>query len=164
MENTELHLQVITPRGIKFDRRAKMVIFRCIDGDMGILPGHEPSSVVMGDGILRIICHGAAPEERLAVFGGVATIENDTVKLLTNIAQLPEEIDLAGPSGTRSTLNASSRRRKISRATWKCAAPRCCCAAPWCVLRSVPMSRTTRINPKKDDRKSRLAPVLTCFY
>ncbi len=89
-----VHLQIITPRGVKFDRRARMVIFRCIDGNMGVLPRHETMSVVMGDGILRIIAEQGAPEERIAVFGGVATVEDNTIKLLTSIAQRPEEIDL----------------------------------------------------------------------
>lgn len=89
-----LRLQIITPRGLKFDRRARMVVFRAIDGNMGILTRHEPTSVVMGDGILRIIGEDGEPEERIAVFGGVTTVENDTVKLLTSIAQKPEEIDL----------------------------------------------------------------------
>ena len=94
-EDGGLRLQIITPRGIKFDRRAKAVIFRCIDGDMGILPRHEAASVVVGDGILRILPQEDAPEERIAVFGGVAMVENDTIQLLTSIAQRPEEIDLA---------------------------------------------------------------------
>ncbi|MEA4969994.1 MAG: ATP synthase F1 subunit epsilon [Candidatus Pelethousia sp.] len=93
--NRRIHLQIITPRGLKFDRWAKMVIFRCIDGNMGILPGHEAISTVLGDGILRIIGEEGAAEEKIAVFGGIATVENNTVKLLTSIAQRPEEIDLA---------------------------------------------------------------------
>lgn len=88
-----IHLQIITPRGIKFDRRAKMVVFRCIDGNMGILPRHEATCAVMGDGILRIIGEESLPEEKIAIFGGVATVENNTLKLLTSIAQRPEEID-----------------------------------------------------------------------
>ncbi len=94
-DNRRIHLQIITPRGLKFDRWAKMVIFRCIDGNMGILPGHEAISTVLGDGILRIIGEEGAAEEKIAVFGGIATVENNTVMLLTSIAQRPEEIDLA---------------------------------------------------------------------
>ena len=69
-----------------------MVIMRCVDGDMGVLPGHEATSVALGDGILRIIT--GAEEERMALFGGVAVVEDRTVRILTSIAQRPEEIDL----------------------------------------------------------------------
>jgi len=95
MDNNRIHLQIITPRGVKFDRRARMVVFRCIDGNMGILPRHERITTVLGDGILRIIDGEDAAAEKIAVFGGIATVENNTIKLLTSIAQLPEEIDLA---------------------------------------------------------------------
>lgn len=95
MDSTAIRLQIITPRGVKFDRRARSVVFRCIDGNMGILPRHEATSAIMGDGILRIIGEQGEAEEKIAVFGGVVTVEDNTVRLLTAIAQRPEEIDLA---------------------------------------------------------------------
>lgn len=94
MKKNEIFLQIITPRGVKFERRAKMLIFRCIDGDRGILPGHEAASMVLGDGVLRILSPIYEPEERIAVFGGIAMVKDNTVKFLTTIAQRPEEIDL----------------------------------------------------------------------
>jgi F-type H+-transporting ATPase subunit epsilon len=91
VNKNRIHLQIITPRGLKFDQWADMLIFRCIDGDMGVLPGHDHATVAMGDGILRIIDGDA--QQKLAVFGGVATVQNNTVKILTTIAQRPDEID-----------------------------------------------------------------------
>ncbi|MGF7145190.1 F-type H+-transporting ATPase subunit epsilon [Anaerotaenia torta] len=107
MVNKGIHLQIITPRGIKFKRRASMIIFRCIDGDTGILPGHETASMVLGDGILRIIPQGDGPEEWMAVFGGIATVANDTVTLLTSIAQRPEEIDAARAARDKEQIERS---------------------------------------------------------
>lgn len=69
-----------------------MVIMRCVDGDFGVLPGHEPVSTVLGDGILRIINDGM--EKKLAVFGGVVEVDNTSVNIYSTIAQKPEEIDL----------------------------------------------------------------------
>lgn len=112
MDKKAIRLQIITPRGVKFDRSARMLIFRCVDGDMGILPGHETVSVVMGDGILRILGEPGAAEEKIAIFGGVATVENDTVKLLTSIAQRPEEIDRARAKRDKERMRRFLEERK----------------------------------------------------
>lgn len=91
--NKKLKLNITTPRGLKFaEEEADMIIMRCIDGNLGVLPGHEPVSTVLGDGILRIINNGI--EQKLAVFGGIAEIDSETVNIFTTIAQRPEEIDL----------------------------------------------------------------------
>ena len=84
-------LNITTPRGLKFVEKADMIIMRCIDGDLGVLPGHAPVSAVLGDGILRIFNNSG--EKKLAVFGGIAEINDTTVNIFSTIAQRPEEID-----------------------------------------------------------------------
>lgn len=88
----KITLNITTPRGVKFTEKADMIIMRCIDGDLGVLSGHEPVSAVLGDGILRIKNNGI--EKKLAVFGGIAEIDKRTVNIFSTIAQPPEEIDL----------------------------------------------------------------------
>lgn len=92
LENKKINLKITTPRGVKFVEEADMIIMRCIDGDLGVLPGHAPVSTVLGDGTLRIYNGGI--EKKLALFGGIAEIEDTRVNILTTIAQRPEEIDL----------------------------------------------------------------------
>lgn len=92
VNDKKINLTITTPRGVKFVEKADMVIMRCIDGDLGVLPGHAKVSTVLGDGILRIFNNGV--EKKLAVFGGTAEIEDTTVNILSTIAQRPEEIDL----------------------------------------------------------------------
>lgn len=89
----KLKLTVTTPRGVKFEEPADMVVMRLIDGELGVLPGHAPIKTVLGDGILRIINDGY--EAKLAVFGGLVEIDNLEVNIFTTIAQLPGEIDEA---------------------------------------------------------------------
>lgn len=87
----KINLIITTPRGVKFVEKADMIIMRCIDGDLGVLPGHAPVSTVLGDGIFRIFNDGV--EKKLAVFGGIAEIGDKTVNIFSTIAQRPEEID-----------------------------------------------------------------------
>jgi F-type H+-transporting ATPase subunit epsilon len=103
MAKKKVNLRIVTPRGVKIQDTADMIVMRCIDGDMGILPGHEPISAALGDGILRIIDADKA-EQKIAVFGGFAVVENDTVNIVTSIAQRPGEIDLLRAEADRQQM------------------------------------------------------------
>ena len=92
MPEKKIHLKIITPEAVKVDQEADMVIMRCTTGDMGVLPGHEPRSAVLNIGAFRII--NGRIERRIAVYGGLATIQNDVLTVLTRGADWPEEISL----------------------------------------------------------------------
>ena len=89
-----LHLKIITPLRLLYDKDVDMVILRGENGDMGILPGHESRAAVLGYGPLRIFNNGAE-ENELAILGGFTEILNDTVTVLTEAAEWPDEIDRA---------------------------------------------------------------------
>jgi len=89
----KLHLRIATPEDMKYDGTADMVILRCITGDMGVLPHHEPTSAILDFGVLRIINDG--DERRMAVFGGIAQVCDNVVTILANDAQWPEDIDIS---------------------------------------------------------------------
>ena len=97
MADKKVNLRVISPktatdrRPYKLQKDADMVILRCITGDLGILTGRMPCSMVLGAGILRILDDGK--EYRMAVIGGVAHVQGDIVTVLTDTALLPKDID-----------------------------------------------------------------------
>ncbi len=109
-EKKKLRLTITTPRGVKFVEEADMVVMRTIDGDLGVLPGHEALSTVMGDGVLRIKNNGY--EKRLAVFGGTAEINNTEISILSTIAQRPDEIDLARAEEDRREAELAMQEEK----------------------------------------------------
>jgi len=84
-------LRVITPTETKVDEEVEMVIMRCIDGDMGVLSGHEPHICVLDIGVLRV--QGGRRERRLAVFGGIAEVLDNVLTILTDEAHWPGDID-----------------------------------------------------------------------
>ena len=97
MADEKINLRVISPktatdrRPYKLQKDADMVIFRCSTGDLGILSGRMPCSMVLGAGVLRILDDGK--EFRMAVVGGVAHVQNDIVTVLSDTALLPKDID-----------------------------------------------------------------------
>lgn len=92
VQGEKINLTITTPRGEKIVEEADMLIMRCIDGDLGVLPRHEPVSTVLGDGILRIFNNDI--EKKIAVFNGIVEIDGTNVNIFSTIAQRPDEIDL----------------------------------------------------------------------
>ena len=94
-DKNRLHLQVITPTGAKIDEKVEMVIMRCTTGHMGIMPGHEARVAALDFGVMRIFGGQAKNERWLAVFGGLAKIQDDTLTILTGEAEWPKDVDFA---------------------------------------------------------------------
>lgn len=92
MEDNKILLKVVTPTRILYEKMINSVILRCIDGDMGILPGHEPCSVLLDYGALQVYV-SSKELDVLAVFGGIATIRDNTVTVVSDLAALPDEIE-----------------------------------------------------------------------
>ena len=91
MAAEKLSLRVVTPDCVKYDAKTDMVIMRCITGDLGIMANHAPYSAILDYGVLRILNENI--ERKMAVFGGIAQVQDNTVTILTNDAQWPEDID-----------------------------------------------------------------------
>ena len=97
MAERKLNLRVISPRTAtdrkpyKLQKDSDLVILRCITGDLGILVGRMPCTMVLGSGILRSINDGK--EYSMAIIGGVAHVSDDVVTVLTDNALFPNEID-----------------------------------------------------------------------
>ena len=93
MAEKKMRLKIITPKKIKLDEDVHMVIMRSITGDIGILPGHEPYSVILDYGVLRI--QDSNNERSLAVYGGLAVMRDNVLTILTEDAEWPDEINAA---------------------------------------------------------------------
>ena len=89
MGEKKIHLKITTPHEVKVDQEADMVIFRCINGDMGVLPEHETTAAVLADGIVRILNVG--DEKKIAIAGGIVSVEGRKVSILTSSAIWQED-------------------------------------------------------------------------
>ncbi|MGO0603330.1 MAG: F0F1 ATP synthase subunit epsilon [Brevibacterium sp.] len=66
---------------------AKRVITRTLDGEIGILPGHEPVLGVVADGEARILTPGE-DTIRVKADGGFLSVENNRVIIAADQAEL----------------------------------------------------------------------------
>ncbi len=95
-----LRVELVAPDGEIWSGRARMVIAKTLDGDLGVLTGHSPVLGILAEGsLVRIIDTGAgeeaAPGEDVlaAVSSGFLAVADDRVSILSRQAQLASTVD-----------------------------------------------------------------------
>lgn len=86
-------LRIITPDRVFYENQADMVEFNTTEGEVGILPGHIPMTVIVKPGVLCI--SEPEGEKRAALHAGFAEILPDGVTILAEVIEWPGEIDEA---------------------------------------------------------------------
>lgn len=89
-----LHLRVVTPRRLLVDVEAHEVQLPSLEGQIGILPGHQPLLVALGRGPLSY--RKGSGGESFEVQGGQAHILPDRVLVFTELSGHEPE---PGPQG-----------------------------------------------------------------
>ena len=92
MDQNSLTLRVLTPDRTVLSRAVDQVILRTSEGDLGILPGHEPCSVILDYGVLRAY-DGKNQADVIAVMRGFATVRDNEVVVLSAVAERPDQIE-----------------------------------------------------------------------
>jgi len=90
-DNQNIHLRVITPDRMFFEGDVDMVEFNTTEGEIGVLPGHIPLTVILKPGILAIT--EGEEQKEAALHAGFAEILPDRITILAEIVEWPEEID-----------------------------------------------------------------------
>jgi F-type H+-transporting ATPase subunit epsilon len=105
-----LRVELVAPDGEIWSGRAKMVVAKTLDGDLGILTGHSPVLGILAEGsLVRIIDpednEGSTGQEVVAaVSSGFLALADDRVSILSREAQLGPVVDT---SAVRAELDAA---------------------------------------------------------
>lgn len=91
MANNSFTLSIISPDRVFYNGEATMVEFNTTEGEIGVLPGHIPMTVIVKPGILTI--YEKDEEKRAALHAGFVEILPDKVTVLAEIVEWPDEID-----------------------------------------------------------------------
>lgn len=87
---TSLKLRVITPKQLLVDEDVLEVSLPGLEGLLGILPGHRPLLVTLGDGDLSYKLGNK--EEKFGIVGGYAEIQTGSVQVFTRLKE-DEELE-----------------------------------------------------------------------
>ena len=90
-DNKSFQLRIITPDRVVYEGEVDMVEFNTTEGQVGILPGHIPLTVIIKPGILNI--YEADGEKEAALHAGFVEILPERVTILAEIIEWPDEID-----------------------------------------------------------------------
>jgi F-type H+-transporting ATPase subunit epsilon len=117
-DNNGFLLRIITPDRVFYEGQVDMVEFNTTEGEVGILPGHIPMTVIIKPGILNI---SEAEGERIAALhAGFAEILPEGVTILAEIVEWPSEIDenraVAAKERAEERLHNKTQETDVARA------------------------------------------------
>ena len=104
-ENPTLEVQVVSPERVLYEGQAEMVVCRTSDGEIAFLPGHVPFLGALGVAKVRAVLPSG--EQAVAVHGGFVEVSHDRVIVLSDVAELPEQIDVPRAEAARSRAEAA---------------------------------------------------------
>lgn len=87
----DLNLKIVTPEQIVFEGEADQVSVSTTQGELGILPNHVSLMAKLVPGELKIQKSGKT--NFLAIGQGFLQIENNSLTIMTDLAQNVEDID-----------------------------------------------------------------------
>ena len=88
-----IRVDIVTAERLVFSEEADIVIVPGVDGEMGILPHHEPIMTMIKPG--EVLVRKGADEYSLAVSGGFLEVKPDHITILADAAERADEIDIA---------------------------------------------------------------------
>lgn len=88
----KLNLEVITPERLVLRESVDEVVVPGLGGELGILPEHTPLISQLQTGVLTY--KQGSVSKQLHVSGGFVEVQADSVSVLSDVAEKPDEIDL----------------------------------------------------------------------
>ncbi len=89
----ELQVAVVSAERSLWKGTAKSVVAKTPDGEIGIMPGHEPVLALLVESPLRIEQPDGS-KVVVAVHGGFFAVDSNEVNVIAEVAELAQDIDL----------------------------------------------------------------------
>ena len=113
MAESSFELKIITPDRVFFEGTIDMLEMNTTEGEIGILPGHIPMTVIIKPGVAKIYETNGETKEA-AMHAGFVEILPDKVTVLAEIAEWPGEIDIARAEAARARAEARLQEKDPS--------------------------------------------------
>lgn len=86
-----LTLKMVTPEHVALETFADRVVLPALEGEMGVLPGHEPFMAQLDAGEIRVVVGDET--KSYAVSGGFAEILDNSISVFAETAEMADAID-----------------------------------------------------------------------
>jgi F-type H+-transporting ATPase subunit epsilon len=89
-------VEVVSADRVVWSGRSSNIIAKTVEGEIGILPGHEPVLGVLVPSAVVIFCDEGTPtREIVAVDGGFISVSQGRVSILSEYARMADEVTVA---------------------------------------------------------------------
>ena len=104
-----LQVELVSPEKILFSGQASFVRARTVGGgEIAFLTGHAPFIGALEICVVKIITD-SGDEQFIAVHGGFVEVSDDTVTILSDVAEMADDIDVARAEAARTRAEADLR-------------------------------------------------------
>lgn len=110
-EGSVLDVAVVSAERLLWQGQAKSVVAKTPEGEIGILPGHEPVLALLLESPLRIEEADGA-KMMVAVHGGFFSVDSNKVNVIAEVAELAEDIDLERAQAALSRAQAAGEENE----------------------------------------------------
>ncbi|NHB85979.1 F0F1 ATP synthase subunit epsilon [Tessaracoccus sp. HDW20] len=107
MDRAPLEVEVVSADRVVWSGEVVNVIARTVEGDIGILPGHEPLLALLVPGVVEVVTADGRSES-IAIDGGFISVADGHVSILSQMAQLGHEVGMEEALNKASTLEAKA--------------------------------------------------------
>lgn len=90
-----LNVELVSSDRVVWSGDASMVIARTVEGDVGVLTGHQPMLSVLTDAVVEITPADGTDVVVATVDGGFISVAQDRVSILSETSLLAQDIDLS---------------------------------------------------------------------
>ena len=91
-----MQVEVVSADRVVWSGRSSNIIAKTVEGEIGILPGHEPMLGVLVPSAVVIFCDEGTPtREIVAVDGGFISVSQGRVSILSEYARMADEVTVA---------------------------------------------------------------------
>ena len=102
-----LQVELVSPERILFSGDATSVTARTAEGDIAFLTGHAPFIGLLNIGVVTIDLTDGT-RMKVAVHGGFVEVMDDRVTVLSDVAELPDQIDRARAERARAEAQGAT--------------------------------------------------------
>ena len=93
MADKLMDVKIMAPDRIFYEGQVSFIEFNSTEGILGIYPKHIPMTVVVAPGVLKIVEENGDAKEA-ALLSGFAEVLGDSITILAESVEWPEEIDI----------------------------------------------------------------------
>ncbi|ANK59870.1 F0F1 ATP synthase subunit epsilon [Loigolactobacillus backii] len=91
-----LTVNIVTPDGIIYNHHATMIIVNALDGQLGIMPNHEPIVAPLQIDEVRVKrVDQSEHEDAIAVNGGFMEVSGNVASIIADSAERERDIDVS---------------------------------------------------------------------